>query len=291
MSKQHVSRGNIFVKSGSSGIYLYTHNNGRQLPQILKNALLRGKSRWGNTPVMTRIIFGEMVQNDILNNDGFGISTELADNDFLLLIVDDSNQRVGVFGEGGECYITYPYETYATLTENKLKWEQIANGFTMERNDYMSIPRDPAMGELYPFPNSTDDYSQKSFFSVAKDYWTTTDEAPARLFGHVNIATPPTHVTLTPVLPDPHAQAPDPDAELERRLDDTTRQLEAMFGRGRLLNVPPELTPNPVTLDTEGAWRDLGRVPGPTVEPNPTQERDEIMWEATPTPDDNEPNR
>jgi hypothetical protein len=150
----HLNRGNIYVKQADGGIYLYTQNRGDKLPQILKMALLRGKSRWGNTPVMTRIIFGEMVQNDVLNMDGFAISTQLSDNDHYLLVVDDAKERVGLFSESGQCFKVYSYEAYVELADTKLTWALVAGGYTPDHNEYEGItPLDPnQIKDAYTFP-------------------------------------------------------------------------------------------------------------------------------------------
>ncbi len=71
-------RGNIIVKDGGSKVYLYTHWSGSQLPEILKEALIKGEDRWDDGPYLARIIFQEMLDGDT-GTTGFGISSEYGD--------------------------------------------------------------------------------------------------------------------------------------------------------------------------------------------------------------------
>ena len=57
-------RGNIIVKDGNSEVYLYTHWTGSDLPDVLRSALKRGKSRWNDGPYLARIIFCEIVKGE-----------------------------------------------------------------------------------------------------------------------------------------------------------------------------------------------------------------------------------
>lgn len=153
MSK-HCSRGNIFVKQPGGGVYLYTQNRGDKLPKILKEALIRGRSKWGNTAVMTRIIFGEMVQSDVMNLDGFAISTQLSDNDFYVLVLDDARERVGIFNESGHHIRKYTYEEFILWPDSKLDWVTLAGGMRPETHDYdTSVPAPVTPGtDPYNFP-------------------------------------------------------------------------------------------------------------------------------------------
>jgi hypothetical protein len=63
-------RGNIVV---DNKIWLYTHWGGSGLEETLRNALERGKDRWSDRPYLIRIIFSEMIQDEIFDTTGFGI--------------------------------------------------------------------------------------------------------------------------------------------------------------------------------------------------------------------------
>jgi len=82
-------RGNIYThEDGSHGIYFYTHWSGSCLVEILQKALKRGKDRWGDPPYMNRIIFCEMIKDDVLAETGFGIATYEIDNEHPIVKVN-----------------------------------------------------------------------------------------------------------------------------------------------------------------------------------------------------------
>lgn len=83
-------RGNIKVGK----VYLYTHWGGSEIKNILKTALIRGKERWNDESYLTRIIFCEMIKSDVMGTTGYGISTEVIDNEHDILEVDCDKQEV-----------------------------------------------------------------------------------------------------------------------------------------------------------------------------------------------------
>lgn len=88
-------RGNIHIKEESGkSIYLYTHWNGELLPQILRDALDRGRGRWGDESYLTRIIFSEMIREDVLGETGYGISTYRGDYNHEDIVVDMKDKTV-----------------------------------------------------------------------------------------------------------------------------------------------------------------------------------------------------
>lgn len=68
-------RRNVIVKdrSGGVGVALYTHWGGTELPEVLRKALAR-RQRWSDGAYLARIIFSEMVREDIDGETGYGIS-------------------------------------------------------------------------------------------------------------------------------------------------------------------------------------------------------------------------
>jgi len=75
-------------------IYLYGHWMGMNHVKILKESLLRGRDRWNDPSYLTRIIFSEMIKNDVMGTTGYGISPEIMDNEHPLLIVNVEIQTV-----------------------------------------------------------------------------------------------------------------------------------------------------------------------------------------------------
>lgn len=93
-------RGNIVVVHHVGAkkikrIFLYTHWAGTEIASTLQTALQR-KQRWDDEAYLTRIIFCEMIGDDIKGETGFGIGGECVDNEHNVLVVDCAKQTVGV---------------------------------------------------------------------------------------------------------------------------------------------------------------------------------------------------
>lgn len=88
-------RANVLVKENDadSGVYLYTHWGGHDLPFTLAAALGR-RLRWDDAPYLTRIIFCEMVKGNEQGETGFGISSFCGDGKDRVLVVNVDTQRV-----------------------------------------------------------------------------------------------------------------------------------------------------------------------------------------------------
>jgi len=88
-------RANILVldSENDSGVYLYTHWSGTELPYTLRDALSR-KQRWNDTAYLARIIFCEMVRGQERSSTGFGISTFACDGRDRVLIINCHDQTV-----------------------------------------------------------------------------------------------------------------------------------------------------------------------------------------------------
>lgn len=93
-------RGNIcMLMSDRNKVYFYTHWHGSELEEILISALTRGEPRWHDEHYLARIIFSEMIRNDVGGLLDFGISTYVRDNQHPIYYVDVENQKVTVDGE------------------------------------------------------------------------------------------------------------------------------------------------------------------------------------------------
>jgi len=91
------ARANIVVKSDGEQVCLYSHWGGSELADDLKNALKKGK-RWDDFQYLTRIIFCEMVKNNISEETGFGITQEVHDNEYPVIYVNADLQLVTIDG-------------------------------------------------------------------------------------------------------------------------------------------------------------------------------------------------
>lgn len=88
-------RANIQVVEEEGGtLYFYTHWQGEELPTTLATALARGRGRWGDEAYLSRIIFSEMVKDDIEGETGVGLSTYRGDFNYDDLIVEMKEQVV-----------------------------------------------------------------------------------------------------------------------------------------------------------------------------------------------------
>ena len=110
------ARSNVCVRSKdySHEIYLYSHWDGSDLALILREALARGKDRWTDPPYLTRIIFSEMIRNEVNELTGYGISNYLTDNEYNILYVDTDSQTVSVGDE------VFTFEEFIDLDDNTL---------------------------------------------------------------------------------------------------------------------------------------------------------------------------
>jgi hypothetical protein len=79
---------------GPARVYLYTHWHGTELPETLKAALIRGKSRWDDSSYLTRIIFNEMTKGNEMGETGFGIDCTLHGDVFKPVPVLDCNTQM-----------------------------------------------------------------------------------------------------------------------------------------------------------------------------------------------------
>lgn len=76
-----------------SKIYFYSHWGG-ELQKTLAQALKRGKGRWDDNSYLARIIFSEMIKDNIDGDTGYGISPYQTDNEYPLLFVDMVNNTI-----------------------------------------------------------------------------------------------------------------------------------------------------------------------------------------------------
>lgn len=75
-------RANVYIHNEDSpGVYIYTHWNGTELPQKVKEALEtdRAQSRLTDTAYLTRILIEELTQHDRDSATGWGVSAEVGD--------------------------------------------------------------------------------------------------------------------------------------------------------------------------------------------------------------------
>lgn len=93
-------RANVVVVENDEQVCLYTHWMGSELPDVLRSALKRGKTRWTDGQYLARVIFCEMVRGDMEGTTGFGISQTIGDGGNQVIVVNIDEQTVSVNGAG-----------------------------------------------------------------------------------------------------------------------------------------------------------------------------------------------
>lgn len=77
-------------------IYLYTCWGAHELLETLRAALERGRSRWNDSSYLARIIFSEMIKDEVMDKDGYGIHPRHQGDVWRVVEVDLINNTVAV---------------------------------------------------------------------------------------------------------------------------------------------------------------------------------------------------
>jgi hypothetical protein len=115
-------RANVYVQdeyNEEKGVYLYTHSFGDELPFVVQKALSR-KLRWDDGSYLARIIFCEMVKDDIEGELGYGISAERVGDNHKLITVQPYKQLIK-FGDDD----SWRFSEYIELAKEEIEknWE------------------------------------------------------------------------------------------------------------------------------------------------------------------------
>ena len=111
------ARGNIRIDFNDGGhTYFYGHWSGSEMFNILRDALQRGRPRWDDEPYLARIIFCELVKNDLAGLTGYGISPYLCDNEYKIFTVNSEKKTVGMVTERGESLNEWSFEEFIALS-------------------------------------------------------------------------------------------------------------------------------------------------------------------------------
>jgi len=92
------------VPGETSGIYLYTHWNGYQWPEMLRIALDLdiARRRWADPSYLIRIVAMSLFEDCAGGERGGGIGTTMDDNEHPIIILDIPNQTVAFALQGHE---------------------------------------------------------------------------------------------------------------------------------------------------------------------------------------------
>ena len=114
-------RGNVLVREDDkdSGVYLYTHWRGSDLPILVQEALLK-RVRWDDCPYLTRIIFDVLSQESHGDETGFGISSMIGDGEYRLVTIDCKTQTVYIGSNDNPERLSWKFEGYIVLEASDL---------------------------------------------------------------------------------------------------------------------------------------------------------------------------
>jgi hypothetical protein len=119
-------KGNVFVSlDDQHGVFFHTAKCGLQIPKIVHQALKRSESKWGNSGAVARVIFNEMTCKDPFGLDGFGIVSEVVDNDCFILSINDRIQKIGIMTEDMKLVNFFTFEKYLQFTLLGLEWKSL----------------------------------------------------------------------------------------------------------------------------------------------------------------------
>jgi len=80
------------------GVYLYTHWGATDLVEVVRDAMKR-KLRWDDPCYLARIIFSEMIRDEIDGETGYGICTNQHGDIWRLVKVNCNTQQVTLMDE------------------------------------------------------------------------------------------------------------------------------------------------------------------------------------------------
>ena len=101
-------RATVAIEQGDgTRVYLYTHWDGHILPSVVAKALAHYPARWGDHMYLARIVFSEMISNDLYGETGFGIGTSEPGDVQHPTIILDPDQKTITIGDD-----TWDFESY-----------------------------------------------------------------------------------------------------------------------------------------------------------------------------------
>jgi len=86
----------ILRYSNGRDIYLYTHWGGSELPKTVQNVLKR-KERWDDETYLARMIFSEMIKDEIDSPTGYGLAPFEMETEYddILVYLEDNTVQIG----------------------------------------------------------------------------------------------------------------------------------------------------------------------------------------------------
>jgi menaquinone-dependent protoporphyrinogen IX oxidase len=88
----------VFRMADGSDVVLYQHWGGYQMMANLAAALDAARNRWNDESYCTRIIISNLIGDDWSQELGYGISTQIMDNEHSIPVIDFSDHTVALYG-------------------------------------------------------------------------------------------------------------------------------------------------------------------------------------------------
>jgi len=101
------------VADNALPIRLYTHWGASELHTVVANALKRGKGRWGDDSYLNRIIFSEMIKDNVEGETGYGITIGESGDAWRIIFVNHGEQVVTDTSLAGQWTFEEYVETFA----------------------------------------------------------------------------------------------------------------------------------------------------------------------------------
>jgi hypothetical protein len=100
MENININSGQVEIIGPFGRVYLYTHDYAKNLVAFVHESLSR-RVRWDDPDYLSRIIFCSMIPyNEINNEQGFGIGTQLYVDINLLITINTTSQTIEISSYG-----------------------------------------------------------------------------------------------------------------------------------------------------------------------------------------------
>ena len=87
----------VFRMADGSDVVLYQHNGGYMMMANLAAALDAAQSRWSDESYCTRIMISHLIGDDWNQEYGYGINTQIMDNEHSIPVIDFSDLTVALY--------------------------------------------------------------------------------------------------------------------------------------------------------------------------------------------------
>ena len=107
------NQGNIVIEQEDGRrVFYYTNPDGRQLPEMLANALNGGRDAWSDATELARSILCDMVKEEEFGLKGYGINIYIEDSVHNSWIIHPSTGRVTEETREGKVVASWSFEEF-----------------------------------------------------------------------------------------------------------------------------------------------------------------------------------